>query len=212
MWANSPKSAPNGPIQKMLVNTGLSNQVSSFVGSSMSHGWHMESDVLFAKRSCSLRVDRHRVRRVPIRCVACSERPDRRAIRRRAASARPPKPTSAAPAECFQRAVGIEDFDAEAGQREDVVKGLMGALHGGSLHPCHDARSNNLKGSGFPARLQRVTPAARSHSARSAHLWRGGRSPTQFYPPGGVDRPPGSRARRPTSEISRGQKGPLRRY
>jgi hypothetical protein len=70
----------------------------------------------------------------------------------------------------------------------------MGALHGGSLHPCHDARSNNLKGSGFPSRLQRVTPAARSHSARSAHLWRGGRSPTQFYPPGAWTGPP-ARAR-----------------
>jgi hypothetical protein len=70
-------AALNGPIQKMLVNTELSNQVSSCVGCSMSHARHMENYVLFTKRSCiktsvrALRDDRRRrFHRVPIGCVA----------------------------------------------------------------------------------------------------------------------------------------------
>jgi hypothetical protein len=111
--ANSPVAAVNGPIQKMLVNTKLSNQVSSCVGCSMSHAWHMESDVLFAKRSCiktsvrALRDDRRRrFHRVPIGCVARSERSGRRAVPGEQPSlVGPPKPTSASPAEFQVRSV-----------------------------------------------------------------------------------------------------------
>ncbi len=38
-------------IQQMLINPRLSYPVASYAGSSMSHGRHMESDILFAKRS-----------------------------------------------------------------------------------------------------------------------------------------------------------------
>jgi hypothetical protein len=138
-FSSASSAAPglNGPIQKMLVNTTLSNQVSSRVGCSMSHPWHMESDVLFVMRSC---VDRRRRSHcVPIRCVARSKRASRRTVRRTATSARPPKPTSAAPAECFQRAVRIEYFDADAGPRVDVKErlALPGARFGGLR--CHHA-------------------------------------------------------------------------
>jgi len=44
----------NVPVQQMLVNTRLSDAVASYVGSSMSHVRHMESDVLFAKRSSTI--------------------------------------------------------------------------------------------------------------------------------------------------------------
>jgi len=66
-------------------------------------------------------------------------------------SARPPKPTSAAPAECLQRAVGVEHFDGGAGPRVDVVKRLMSCtLHAESLR-ARDVASNNPGGSGFRA-------------------------------------------------------------
>jgi hypothetical protein len=119
--ANSPMPALNGLIQKMLVNTRLSNQVSSCVGRSMSHARHMESDVLFTKRSCIER----RLHRVPIRCVARSERPSRRAIRRTAAPPNPPIPTRAAPAETFERSVCVEHFDTSARHWVNVEQRLL---------------------------------------------------------------------------------------
>jgi hypothetical protein len=55
-WAfsctNFPKLSLHEPIQQVLINTGLSYPVASCAGWSMSHVWHMESDVLFPKRSC----------------------------------------------------------------------------------------------------------------------------------------------------------------
>ena len=90
----------------------------------MSHVRHMESDVLFAKRSCIIGIDRRSIHRVPIRCVARSERTSRRTGWRTAAPAGPPEPTSAAPAERLQRAVGVEHLDGGAGLRMDVEERL----------------------------------------------------------------------------------------
>ena len=145
------QSLLHGAIQQVLINPRLSDPVASYAGSSMSHIRHMESDVLFAKCSCiasaALRTsiwrgptprapttsgrpasarDRCRcIHRVPICCVARSEWTGRRAGWRKAPPARPPKPAGPAPAERFQRAVGVEHFDAGAGPRVDVVDRLM---------------------------------------------------------------------------------------
>lgn len=71
---------------------------------------------------------------MPIRCVARSKRAGRWTVRREAALARPPKPTSAALTERFQRAVGVEYFDAGARLRVDVEERLMAcALSGVEL-------------------------------------------------------------------------------
>jgi hypothetical protein len=63
--------------------------------------------------------------RVPICCVACSKWASRLTVRNEAAPARPPEPTSAAPAKRFQCAVDVEHFDANAGPRVDVEEWLM---------------------------------------------------------------------------------------
>jgi hypothetical protein len=77
-----------------------------------------------------------RVHRIAIRGKARSKRPSRRAIRRTAASARPPKPTSAAPAKSLHRAVSIEDFDADAGLQVDIVERVTGGTACRSLYRC----------------------------------------------------------------------------
>ena len=56
------------------------------------------------------------IHRVPIRCVARSERASRRTVWREAPTTRPPEPAAAASAERLQRAVGIEHLDADAGR------------------------------------------------------------------------------------------------
>jgi hypothetical protein len=76
------------------------------------------------------------IHRVLICCIARGKRTGRRTVRRRATSAWPPKPTSAASPECFQRAVRIEHLNGSAGLRVDLVERVMGALHRRNLHPC----------------------------------------------------------------------------
>src|SRR5258708_22443258 len=62
--------------------------------------------------------------RMAIRCIGCGKWASRRAVWRKAAPARPPKPTRAVSAERFQRAVGVENLDAGAGLWVDVVERL----------------------------------------------------------------------------------------
>ena len=150
--ANLSQSLLHGAIQQVLINPRLSDPVASYAGSSMSHIRHMESDVLFAKCSCiasaalrtsiwrgptprapttsgrpaSARDRCRRIHSVAIRCVARSKWASWRAVWRKAAPARPPKPTGTTPAERFQRAVRIKHFDADAGPRVDIVERLMG--------------------------------------------------------------------------------------
>jgi hypothetical protein len=50
--ANSPEKSDPEPIQEVLRNTRLFDAVVPCVGSSMSHARHMESDAMFANRSC----------------------------------------------------------------------------------------------------------------------------------------------------------------
>ena len=57
---------------------------------------------------------------------------------------RPPKPTSAAPAECLQRAVRIEHLEADAGRRVDVVEASRTQCMEPPSVP--EASSNNLGG------------------------------------------------------------------
>jgi hypothetical protein len=68
---------------------------------------------------------------------------------REAAPARPTKPTSAGPAERFQRAVRIEYFDACARPRVDIVERLMAcALFGVGNHrmpPLRESRHNRVR-------------------------------------------------------------------
>jgi hypothetical protein len=136
--------ALNEPIQKMLVNTRLSNRVSSCVGCSMSHSWHMKTTLCSPSVRASNVDRRRRIHRVAIRGVARSEGADRLPIWREAALTRVPEPTRAAPAERFQRAISVKHFDRSAGPRVDVVERVMsGALHGGSLHSCQRCASSN---------------------------------------------------------------------
>ena len=67
-------------------------------------------------------IDRHRVHRVPIGRADPSERPNRRAIWRTAMPARPPKPTSATPAERLQGAVHVEYSDVSARLRVKLAR------------------------------------------------------------------------------------------
>src|SRR5258708_39393470 len=78
---------------------------------------------------------------VPFLRLPRSERAERRAVWRKPASAKPPKPTRTTPAERFQRSVGVEHFDAGAGPRVDVEERLMAcALSGVRWRPrCHHA-------------------------------------------------------------------------
>jgi hypothetical protein len=80
---------------------------------------------------------RHRrSHRVPICSVARSERAGRLPLWR---APSPPKPTSAASAECLQRMVGVENLDAAAGPRVNVEERLSasGLRCGGPR--CHHA-------------------------------------------------------------------------
>ena len=67
-------------------------------------------------------------------------------------------------------------------------------LHGEASIGANDASSNNLKGAGFPGgELQRLTPAARSHSERSSRLCRVAQAHQEArknFPPRSMDRLP----------------------
>ena len=100
-----------------------------------------------------------RIHRVPISRITSRERTGRRTGWRKAAPARPPKITSGAPAERFQRAVGVENFDAGARPRVDVIERVMAcALVGIESHVCL------LEGE--PARQRLCAPLLRSGSSR----------------------------------------------
>src|SRR5258708_39561024 len=107
--------------------------------------------------------------RVPIGGVARSKWASRRTNWRKAAPARPVKPTRAASAKCFQRAIRVEYFDAGARPRMDVEERLMAcAVPGVRWRPrCHhaalskgSARANPRRDpAAFDARLQAVKTA-----------------------------------------------------
>jgi hypothetical protein len=87
------------------------------------------------------KLDERPVHRVPKRRIARSERTSRRTFRRTATSARPPEPTSATPAERFQCAVGIKNFDRGAGLWVDVVERFMAWALGAGRRGHHAALS-----------------------------------------------------------------------
>jgi hypothetical protein len=114
------------------------------------------SDVGELKLSC--------VQRVAIGSVASSKWASWRTAWREAAPARPVKPTSTVPAERFQRAVGIEHFDAGARLEVNVVDWLMGcALHGGSLHRCQRCLLQQSRG------LRVLCPSVRDAESDGNH-------------------------------------------
>jgi len=82
---------------------------------------------------------------VAICCIARGKWTSRPAVWRKPAPTRSPKPTTAASAERFQRAVGVEYFDAGAGPRVDVEERLMryALLHarGHRMSPIRESRT-----------------------------------------------------------------------
>jgi len=77
---------------------------------------------------------------VPIRCVARGEGPSRWPVRRKAAPARPPKPTCTATAERLHGAVGVEHLHARARLQVDVEQRLTVWAVGGGCRGHHASR------------------------------------------------------------------------
>ena len=73
-----------------------------------------------------------RIQRISKSRITSRKRAGRRALRRKAAPARPPEPSSAASPERFQRAIGIEHFDAYARPWVDVEQWFMTLFRVGS--------------------------------------------------------------------------------
>ena len=134
-------------------------------------------------------IDRHRVHRVPIGRADPSERPNRRAIWRTAMPARPPKPTSATPAERLQGAVHVEYSDVSARLR---VKLARRSWKRRMVQACLRWPSCALGELWVRSRCRKVlwAPANHSRSAPSCRVVQAGPGRPQSYPPGTMDRAP----------------------
>jgi hypothetical protein len=77
---------------------------------------------------------------VPIRCVARGERTSRWTLRRKAAPARPPKPTCTATAERLHDAIGVEHFNDDASLWVDVEERITAWAVGGGYRGHHASR------------------------------------------------------------------------
>jgi hypothetical protein len=127
---------------------------------------------------------RRRFHRLAISRITSREWATRWTVWRKAASARPPKPTRAASPERLQRAIRKEDLYADARLRVDVVERLMpcALLHDRShrMSPRERAVPRTTKYKAHPVVLTAATWPHRATDHRGRKI----------YPPGSMDRPP----------------------